>query len=201
MTKRLSVVVLVAATFATAPVMAQEPAAKPASNGQPADLCQELLAFVKPPATANPPAATPTDPKQQTAVSAPTGKAEEKPGAAAGVVQQKSGLSGPVSNDSTASGVGGGGDAAKSGGDAAKSAADARRAANSAAKAPTPAPTTPPPPTKPSPEAVAQAEAAAAANDAAGCRASVQSMRRAGVTVPSPLLALGALDPKFFAAR
>jgi len=194
MTKRLSVVVLVAATFAAAPVMAQEPAAKPASNGQPADLCQELLAFVKPPATANPPAATPTDPKQQTAVSAPTGKAEEKPGAAAGVVQQKSGLSGPVSNDSTASGVGGGGDAAKS-------AADARRAANSAAKAPTPAPTTPPPPTKPSPEAVAQAEAAAAANDPAGCQASVQSMRRAGVTVPSPLLALGALDPKFFAAR
>ena len=197
MTKRLSVVVLVAATFAAAPVVAQEPAATPAPHGQPADLCQELLAFVKPPAPANPPATTPVDPKQQTAVSAPTGKGEEKPGGAAGGVQQNSGLSGPVSNDSKASSPGAGAGA----GDAAAKPADARLAANSAAKAPTPAPTTPPPPTKPSPEAVAQAEAAAAANDPAGCRASVQSMRRAGVTLPSPLLALGALDLKFFAAR
>ncbi|MFJ5487096.1 hypothetical protein ACIKTA_05415, partial [Hansschlegelia beijingensis] len=60
---------------------------------------------------------------------------------------------------------------------------------------------TPAPPTKPSAEAVAQAEAAIATGDPAACRASVQSMRRAGVTMPSTLLALGALDLKFFAAR
>jgi hypothetical protein len=183
MTERLSVVVLViAATFAAAPAVAQEPAGKPVASGKPADLCQELLAFVKPPAPANPPATTPVAPQQQSAVSAPTGKADEKSGGAAGAVQQNSGLSSPVTADSAASPQ------------------DARAAANTAAKSPAAAAAAAAP-TKPSPEAVAQAEAAVAANDPAGCRASVQTMRRAGVTIPSPLLALGALDLKFYAAN
>lgn len=196
MTKRLSAVVLFVAIGAAAPAAAQEPAAPPApAAGQPADICQELLAFVKPPAPQNPPATTPVAPQQQSAVSAPTGKADEKAGGAAGGVQQNSGLSGPVSGGSTAASPAD----ARGAGEAAKP-ADGRSAANIAAKSAAP-PAAAAPPTKPSPEAVAQAEAAVAANDPAGCRASVQTMRRAGVTVPSPLLALGALDPKFYAAR
>jgi hypothetical protein len=182
MTMRFPAVVLVAAALAAGPATAQEPAAKPAPSGQPANICQELIAFVKPPAPTNAPAATPVAPQQQSAVSAPTGKGDEKSGGAAGAVQQNSGLSSPISADSSASPQ------------------DARAAANTAAKAPTAAAAAAAP-TKPSPEAVAQAETAAAANDPAGCRASVQTMRRAGVTIPSPLLALGALDPRFYAAR
>jgi hypothetical protein len=49
---------------------------------------------------------------------------------------------------------------------------------------------------KPTPENVQQVEAAAASNDLLGCRAATQKMRRAGVVMPRPLLALSALDPK-----
>jgi hypothetical protein len=202
MTKRLSVVVLFVAACAAGPVAAQEPAAAPAPGaapapaaGQPANICQELLAFLKPPAPANPPATTPVAPQQQSAVSAPTGKGEEKAGGAAGGVQQNSGLSGPITGDTTGSPAG-----SPAAGDAAKPASDGRSSANIAAKSPAAAAPAAPP-TKPSPEAVAQAEAAVTANDPGGCRGSVQAMRRQGVTLPSPLIALGALDPKFYAAR
>ncbi|MDB5571475.1 MAG: hypothetical protein JWN93_2658 [Hyphomicrobiales bacterium] len=67
-----------------------------------------------------------------------------------------------------------------------------------AAKPTAPAPATPAQPKAPdpTPEAIEQARAAAGGGDLAGCRASVQQMRRAGVAMPLPLLALGALDVK-----
>jgi hypothetical protein len=207
MTKSLCFSVLLAATALAGPAYAQEPAPKPAPpgqpapapTGQPADLCQELLAFVKPPEPASPPATTPVAPQQQTAVSAPNNKADEKAGGAAGGVQQNSGLSGPIPKEASIAPKDAPA-AADPGAKAPASPADARAAANAGAKAPTP-PAAAAPPTKPSPEDVAQAEAAVGANDPAACRAAVQTMRRAGVTVPSPLLALAALDLKLFAPR
>ena len=61
-------------------------ATAPAAPGRPADLCQELLAFVKQPEPAKQAAATP--PQQATAVSNPSGQSQGTPSAAGGAVQQ-----------------------------------------------------------------------------------------------------------------
>jgi hypothetical protein len=45
---------------------------------------------------------------------------------------------------------------------------------------------------------VADAEALAEANDIAACKEAAREMRLAGVAMPPPLLALTALDLKFF---
>lgn len=155
------------------------PAAPPAATGRPADLCQELLAFVKQPEPAKQAAATP--PQQATAVSNPSGQSQATPSSAGGS-QQNSGLSGPTKNDASAP-------------------TDSRAAlaqANAAAKNP-PAPGAAAPTPQPQPATVARIEAAAAAGDQPGCRAAAREMRVAGVVMPPPLLALAALDPKFFA--
>lgn len=148
-------------------------------TGRPANLCQELLAFVKQPEPAKEAAATP--PQQATAVSNPSGASQGTPSAAGGNVQQKSGLSGPTKGESP--------DQTRD-----KAARDqANRTAKNAPAAGTPAP--PPPP---DPATVAKVEEAAAANDQLGCRAAARTMRMHGVALPPPLLALAALDPKFY---
>jgi hypothetical protein len=45
---------------------------------------------------------------------------------------------------------------------------------------------------------VEQADALVGANNFSACREQAQKLRRAGVNMPVPLLALSALDPKFF---
>jgi len=45
---------------------------------------------------------------------------------------------------------------------------------------------------------VAEAEQVAAGGDVVACREATRKLRLAGVDVPSPLLALAALDPKFY---
>jgi hypothetical protein len=45
---------------------------------------------------------------------------------------------------------------------------------------------------------VADAEQLAQGNDMGACREAAQKLRLAGVAVPAPLLALAALDLKFF---
>jgi hypothetical protein len=45
---------------------------------------------------------------------------------------------------------------------------------------------------------IEEAEALARANDMLACRNASRKMRLAGVAMPPPLLALTALDPKFF---
>ncbi len=146
--------------------------------GPPANLCQELVAFVHPKA----PDATPSAPQPATAaVQAPDRGAAQQPGAGAGEVQQKSGLSGPVAQ----TGPGASGPQGQA------------QAPSQAAPAPAGAPAQ----KKPSPEQIAQVDAAAGANDIQACRAAAQAIRRAGVVMPAPLLALSALDPKFFAAQ
>jgi len=45
---------------------------------------------------------------------------------------------------------------------------------------------------------VEEAESLAQGNDMAACRQAARKLRLAGVAVPNPLLALAALDPKYF---
>ena len=45
---------------------------------------------------------------------------------------------------------------------------------------------------------VEEAESLAEGNDLVACRQAARELRLAGVAVPAPLLALAALDPKFF---
>ncbi|GMA76733.1 hypothetical protein GCM10025880_31500 [Methylorubrum aminovorans] len=71
------------------------PAAPPVASGKPANLCQELVAFVKQPEPANKAATTP--PQQATAVSNPSGKTEGGKPSDGGEPQKTSGLSGAVS--------------------------------------------------------------------------------------------------------
>ncbi|MCF4125861.1 hypothetical protein [Methylobacterium sp. SyP6R] len=150
--------------------------------GPPANLCQELVAFVHPKA----PDATPSAPQPATAaVQAPDRGAAQQPGAGAGEVQQKSGLSGPV---------------AQTGPGASGPQGQAQAQAQAPSQA-APAPAGAPAQKKPTLEQIAQVDAAAGANDIQACRAAAQAIRRAGVVMPAPLLALSALDPKFFAAQ
>ncbi|WP_244480238.1 hypothetical protein [Methylobacterium sp. Leaf465] len=175
-----------AAPAAFAQDAAPAPAAAPAKG--PANLCQELIAFVQKPEEKKQEAATP--PKQATAVSNASGKSDGQPSTAGGDPQQKSGLSGPTNTDTKAPTS-----------DTRAPVSDGKTVlaqANAAAKSPPP-PGAPAPSPKPDPAVVAQLEAAAGANDQTGCRAAARAMRVAGVIMPPPLLALAALNPKLFA--
>jgi hypothetical protein len=162
------------------------------TSGTPANLCQELVAFVHQPDAARGSDATPA--QQSTAVSAKKpGDPSAKPSDASGAAQQTSGQSGQV----TSSGPGAAGPQGEAQNKAAPSGTTAT--ASGPDRSGTPAGSTAPfaPEVhKPSPENVQQVEAAAASNDLLGCRAAAQKMRRAGVVMPGPLLALSALDPK-----
>lgn len=149
-----------------------------APSGRPANLCQELLAFVKQPEPAKEAAATP--PQQATAVSNPSGASQGTASSAGGDVQQKSGLSGPTP----------GGSPNQAGTDAQRGPANQAKDAPAATK----------PASAPHPDAatIAAVEAAAAADDQLGCRSAARTMRMHGVALPPPLLALAALDPKFY---
>lgn len=168
---------LAGALLAVGGAAAQEAGAAP---GRPANLCQDLLAFVKQPDPAIQAAATP--PQQSTAVSNPSGQSQGTPSSAGGGVQQNSGLSGPTKNE-----------ASDRPGDMA-----GRAQANAAAKNP-PAPGTPAPTPRPDSAVVERIEAAAAAGDQLACRTAARALRVAGVALPPPLLALAALDPKYYA--
>ncbi|WP_288588366.1 hypothetical protein [uncultured Methylobacterium sp.] len=145
------------------------------AGGPPANLCQELVAFVHPKA---PDAPAPAQPATA-AVQAPDKGAAQQPSNGAGETQQKSGLSGPVAQT--------GPGAAGPQGQAQSQAA--------------PAPAAAPAPKGPSPELIAKVDAAAASGDIQACRAAARAMRVAGVVMPAPLLSLSALDPKFFSAQ
>jgi hypothetical protein len=167
------------------------PAAAPqVASGKPANLCQELVAFVKQPDPANKAAATP--PQQATAVSNPSGKTEGGKPSDGGEPQKTSGLSGTVNE--TGNGPAPGKQTSNPSGNPA---VNPNAKANAEAKNP-PAPAAPAPAPKPDPATIEKLEAAAGANDLAACREAARSMRVAGVVMPPPLLALSALDLKFF---
>ncbi|KQP42922.1 hypothetical protein ASF49_03685 [Methylobacterium sp. Leaf104] len=188
MIRHLPIAALLLSSSVLAPAAyAQDAAAAQVSKG-PANLCKELVVFVQKPEEKKQEAATP--PKQATAVSNASGKSDGQPSAAGGDPQQKSGLSGPANADTKAPTS-----------DTRAPVSDGKTVlaqANAAAKSPPPAGATAPSP-KPDPALMAQLDAAAGANDQVACRAAARAMRVAGVIMPPPLLALAALNPKFFA--
>lgn len=160
--------------------------------GEPANLCQELVAFVHQPEAATKAAETP--PQLATAVTAKKSDESSAKPSAPGTPQNTSGQSGQI----TASGPG----AAGPQGDAQNKAAPTGSTATASGPvkdAPAATPAAPAAP-KPSAENVQQIENAAGANDLQGCRAAAQTMRRAGVVMPGPLLALAAMSPKLLGA-
>ncbi|MFE1599854.1 hypothetical protein [Methylobacterium sp. ID0610] len=159
---------------------AQEAGGPSRASNPPANLCHELLAFVKQPEPAKQAAVTP--PQQATAVSNPSGQSQGAPSSAGGDVQQKAGLSGPTTGDKPL-GTGSNPEHAR---------------ANAAAKN-APAAGVPAPAPRPDDAMIARVETAAAADDQLGCRAAARAMRVSGVALPPPLLALAALDPKYYA--
>ncbi|MGU3360088.1 hypothetical protein ACLBWX_07135 [Methylobacterium sp. M6A4_1b] len=191
MIRRLPFIALLLSSCLVAPaVFAQDAAPTPATPPAkgPANLCQELIAFVQKPEEKKQEAATPA--KQATAVSNSSGKSEGQPSTGAGEPQQKSGLSGPTNTDTKAPTS-----------DTRAPVSDGKTVltqANAAAKSPPSTGASAPSP-KPDPAVVAQIEAAAGSNDQTACRAAARAMRVAGVVMPPPLLGLAALNPKFFA--
>jgi hypothetical protein len=211
----------VMAQTAAPPAPAEQPGSTSARNGKPADLCAEVLAFVHPPApaAASAPAAAgaPASPQAQaaaaqppanaaTAVTAPaqSGSAPQ-PSSGGGAPQQSSSLSGQV----TPSGPGaagpqgaaqpGAGGPPPASGDAAKAPAP-QPAPQQAAAAPAPAAPAAPPPPKPTAAQIEKVETAARDHNLQACHGVAQEMRKAGIVMPPPLLALAALDLKFFDA-
>ncbi|MEA2857495.1 MAG: hypothetical protein QOH98_1816, partial [Methylobacteriaceae bacterium] len=142
------------------------------------------------------------------AVTAPAQKdAAPQPSPGGGAPQQSSSLSGQV----TPSGPGasgpqgaaqpGGGGPPPAAGDAAKPPAppaQQQAAAPAQTAAPAPAAPTAPPPPKPTAAQIEKVETAASDHNLQACRDTAQEMRKAGIVMPPPLLALAALDLKFF---
>jgi hypothetical protein len=168
--------------------LAQAPgAAGPSAAGKPANLCQELVAFLKQPDPTKPAAsgAAPAgdakaDPNLTTAVQAP--KPGDAPKAAGDGAPTESGLSAPIT---TKTGQGAPG----------PQGAEQKTAAPASAPAPAPTANTAASSGK---ITLDQAEGLAAANDLPGCRNATQTLRRAGAPLPASLLALGALDLKYY---
>jgi hypothetical protein len=215
-----------ASAFAQTPeATAQASAVTAPAKGQPADLCLELSAFVQKQASGKSAEQnTGANPGSGTAVQAPKPASEQPKAGGSDNPQQTSGLSAPITKEGTGA-TGPQGDAqetAKSsaqnpkpdgpGSSAApapqKSAsppADVPRAPAAQGAQMTSKPATPPASQpgapSPTPDALQQAGAAVSSGDQKACRESIQKMRRAGVSLPAPLIALGALDPKFFRAK
>ncbi|GJD29245.1 hypothetical protein PMNALOAF_0477 [Methylobacterium adhaesivum] len=159
------------------------------TTGGPANLCQELVAFVRQPVASMKAVETPA--QQATAVTArKSGEPSEKP-SASGTPQNTSGMSGQI----TASGPGAAGPQGAAQNKAVPEGSTAT-ASGPAKDAPITAPAAP----RPSTEDVRHVEDAAGANDLVRCRDVAQAMRRAGVAMPAPLLALSAMSPQLLEA-
>ena len=189
-------VLLSVAALMPAGALAQSEGAIAASggSGKPANLCQELVNFVRQPVEAVKADSTPKSLAPAVQATKP-GDTPAKASDAAGAPQTADGVSGQA----TSSGPGASGPQ----GEAQNKAAPAGSTATAAApSAPPPAPAASPSPPAPqaSPEAIQTIEAAAANNDLSGCRAAAQQMRRAGVVMPAPLLALSAMNIRLLEA-
>lgn len=164
-------------------------------SGKPANMCQELVAFVRPPAAA--PTGSPP-PQAASAVQAPAqGGAVPQP-SASGETQKSSGLSGPTA--ATGPGAAGPQGATQNGAAPSGAAQPSPPAPQAAAQTAAPAAPPAPPPKKPTPEAIEKADAAARDNDIAACQNVAREMRRAGTVMPAPLMALAAMDLKLLEA-
>lgn len=191
-------------------------AAAPQQDG-PANLCQELLAFMKAPPEAPAPAAAAkpaTAPAQQGASAQQTGSAQQQPApsqqsasnqqgssALAGTTAAGEGASAkPEGGSGSAQAVTGQKGVATDAPDPGKDKAASGSVANAPQKDTRAAPTPPADVTSTPKESVLSVEAAeqlAGANDLAQCQKTAREMRVAGVAMPPPLIALAALDLQY----
>lgn len=147
-----------------------------AAQGGPANICGELIAFMKQPAPAQV-AANQAPPAQvATAVNAPQGASPQQGGSPPAGGAQQAGAQ-PATGGQQASGQG------------------APPSAGVAGQIPATQTPSTPAEAKFSLEA---AEGLARENNLLRCREETQKMRRAGVKLPDALIALAALDPKFY---
>lgn len=203
------------------PLVPTAPAAKadPTSTGGPANLCQELLAFMKAP----PPEEVVTAPAKPATdhQSPPTGGQPSADGVAKGSRAEKAAAGQKISsaetgeNSAPASGKAVPPQSAEKGGSAqdvsgqsgpahgAPEQNSASAAQGNVQNAPqtsglsAPVPTQPASTSKESVMNVVKAQTLADANDIAACKKAAKELRLAGVAMPPPLLALAALDLKY----
>jgi len=185
-----------------------------ASRRGAANLCQELLAFVQRPAEERA-AEGDSPPQVATAVEAPSqDEPSPQPEGGNDASQEAAGMSGPVApegggtpgpqvgaQDEPASPASG--QEAASGQEQVAAPASQGTGTPQSAEAkqvagPTPGSAAPPPATNPDAAQVEKVQAVARDGDIGQCRVVAQEMRRAGISMPPPLLALAALDLKFF---
>ncbi|WP_407529502.1 hypothetical protein [Methylobacterium oryzisoli] len=193
----IATLLMMSVLTSVAAAQSETPPANPASAGKPANLCQELAAFVHQPQEAKKSDSQPA--QLAAAVQAPKNADQPaKPSDAAGQPQQASGISGQVSS----SGPGASGPQGATQNTAAPSGATVNVApAQQPGQAqPAPQAQAAPPAGKPSPDMITKAEDAIGSNDLSRCRSAAQQMRRAGVVMPAPLLALSAMNPKLLEA-
>ncbi|PLU02541.1 hypothetical protein FB004_103263 [Sinorhizobium medicae] len=194
------------AQTATPPAPATPQSASPIEvaappQGGPANLCQELLGFMKAP----PEAPQAADAKKTAA----TADQQAKPQQPASSQQGSAGLAGTAATGKDPSGGGGSNSAqAVTGQDGVatdapepgKGKADAGSVANAPQKESRAAPLPPADVTSTPKESVLSVEEAqqlADANDIAQCQETAREMRVAGVAMPPPLIALAALDIRY----
>jgi hypothetical protein len=201
---------LLAAALLSSTALAQQPS-------QRADLCVELSDFVtkqQAPKPAEKPADTGPPAQQATAVQAPSKDGDRPQPGGSDAPQQTSGMSGPVTHggtgapgpqgraqESAPSGqpnpqAGDGSQAASNRPPAAQPGQPAQPQGQQQAAANPPAAAQAPQAPPPKPEALEAARAAIDQKDVLACRDVTQKMRRAGVNLPAPLMALAAVDPK-----
>jgi hypothetical protein len=189
-------------TLAASAALAQTAATTdPAGGGRPANLCQELLAFMQAP----PPESPATAAAPAKAAEAKQAEASAAPGSnqAAAASAPASGQAVPPKSSQESSSsqqlAGQTGPAAEAPDANAKPPAKEGTAENAPQKASVsaPVPTDGEAVAKESVLSVAEAEDLAEANDIAACQSAARELRLAGVAVPPPLLALAALDLRF----
>jgi hypothetical protein len=180
------ILILTASTSHAQTGMAPAPAAPsapgPAAAMGPANLCQELVAFMQapPPAAAAPAGAAPAKP----AAASPSGEGvPQKPSSKTESAQSATGHSGPAH------------EAPKQHAGSASEASAQKPELKSSLSAPVPkAPATV---AKETILTVAEAQELAGTNDIRACRDAARKLRLAGVAMPPPLLALTALDLRY----
>lgn len=171
-------------TLAASASLGQTESTSDQATGGPANLCQELLAFMQAPPPERTGAAA--KPKQEgVAANAPSASGQASPQSSekGSSSQEVSGQAGPAheSPDPKAKPVEGG------------TAQNAPQKSGVSAPVPTDATSTP----KDSVLSIAEAAKLAEANDTAACQAAAKELRLAGVAMPPPLLALAALDLRY----
>jgi hypothetical protein len=159
-----------------------------AQTGGPANLCQELVAFVRQPPPADAGAAAPAR-----AAAAPQGAAAAKPASGEAVPARPVEQTGSAQQASGQTGPAHGAPQPNAQGTEGTKADGAELKSSLSAPVPTDTEST-------ASEAVlglAEAEELARANDIAACQRAARELRLAGVAMPPPLLALTALDLQY----